>query len=81
MLYKHPAILEAAAFGVPDQHYGEEVMACVALKPGNHCTENKLQAFCVKELGPYKASKKIRFMDSLPKGPSGKIQRLKLTAQ
>ena len=80
VLYKHPAVLEAAAFGVPDENYGEEVMACVALKPDAKCLEKELVEFCLGKLGKYKAPKHIRFMDSLPKGPSGKIQRLKLAA-
>lgn len=80
VLYKHPAVLEAAAFGVPDENYGEDVMACVTLKPDVTCSEKELVEFCLGKLGKYKAPKHIRFMDSLPKGPSGKIQRLKLAA-
>ncbi len=78
VLYRHPAILEAAAFGVPDDNYGQEIMACVALKPNNHCDEATLLEHCTNLLGGYKTPKGIRFMDELPKGPSGKIQRLKL---
>ncbi|HET7635246.1 MAG TPA: AMP-binding protein [Burkholderiales bacterium] len=77
-LLKHPAVLEAAAVGIPDTHYGQEIMACVVLKPGCSCTLDELQMFAVQELGKYKAPKSIRFIDSLPKGPSGKVQRLKL---
>jgi long-chain acyl-CoA synthetase len=77
-LYKHPAILEAAAVGIPDKNYGEEIMACVALKPGFTATEEELREHCLKHLGKYKTPKIIRFMVDLPKGPSGKIQRLKL---
>jgi acyl-CoA synthetase (AMP-forming)/AMP-acid ligase II len=78
VLYKHPAVLEAAAFGMPDDNYGEEVMACVAFKPGETCSSDELQAFCVDNLGKYKAPKAIYVLRNLPKGPSGKIQRLKL---
>ncbi len=78
VLYKHPAILEAAAFGMPDDNYGEEVMACVAFKPGEACSSQELQALCVENLGTYKAPKAIYVLPDLPKGPSGKIQRLKL---
>ena len=81
VLYKHPAILEAAAFGVPDDNYGQEIMACVALKPNNACDEVTLLHHCEALLGSYKTPKSIRFMDELPKGPSGKIQRLKLAEQ
>jgi long-chain acyl-CoA synthetase len=77
-LLKHPAVLEAAAVGIPDQHYGQEIMACVILKSGQRCSEDELREFCRKELGVYKTPKVFRFVDELPKGPSGKVQRLKL---
>jgi long-chain acyl-CoA synthetase len=77
-LLKHPAVLEAAAVGIPDEHYGQEIMACVVLKPGETCGEEELREFCKKELGPYKTPKAYRFLHELPKGPSGKVQRLKL---
>ena len=77
-LLKHPAVLEAAAVGIPDANYGQEIMACVVLKPGAKCTLDELSRFSVIELGQYKSPKFIKFVDDLPKGPSGKVQRLKL---
>ena len=77
-LYEHPAVLEAAGFGYPDKKYGQEVMACVALKPGMECSEKELSKLVVKTLGEFKSPRRIFFMEDLPKGPSGKIQRLKL---
>jgi long-chain acyl-CoA synthetase len=77
-LYRHPAVLEAAAVGIPDKDYGEEILACVALKPGYVIEEQDLRAHCLDHLGKFKTPKIIRFLDELPKGPSGKIQRLKL---
>jgi long-chain acyl-CoA synthetase len=77
-LLKHPAVLEAAAVGIPDPNYGQEIMACVVLKPGMNCTLDELTAFSAAELGKYKAPKVIRIVNDLPKGPSGKVQRLKL---
>ena len=77
-LMKHPAVLEAAAVGVPDADYGQEILACVVLKPGQQCSEAELREFCLNELGRYKTPKRIRVLDQLPKGPSGKVQRLKL---
>jgi acyl-CoA synthetase (AMP-forming)/AMP-acid ligase II len=78
-LYQHSAVLEAAAFAIPDRHYGQEVFACVSLKPGAKCTAEELRNLCIEKLGKFKAPKTITFMDELPKGPSGKIQRLKLS--
>ncbi len=77
-LYRHPAILEAAAVGIPDPHYGQEILAAVVLKPGMVVSEGELRAYCEAELGRYKTPSVIRFMHELPKGPSGKVQRLKL---
>ena len=77
-LLKHPALLEAAAVGIPDDNYGQEILACVVLKPDRHCTEVELREYCTDALGPYKTPKRFYFVDELPKGPSGKVQRLKL---
>ena len=77
-LYQHKAVLDAAAVGIPDDTYGEEIMACVTLQPGSSVTEDELLAHCLELLGKFKTPKTIKLMDELPKGPSGKIQRLKL---
>jgi len=77
-LLKHPAVLEAAAVGIPDREYGQEILACVVLKPGAACSEDELRGHCLTELGRYKTPKQFRFVAELPKGPSGKVQRLKL---
>ena len=77
-LLRHPAVLEGAAVGVPDPHYGQEILACVVVKPDATLTEAELRAHCERELGRYKTPKFIRFVAELPKGPSGKVQRLKL---
>jgi len=78
VLYKHEAILEAAAVGVDDENYGQEVVACVVVRDGYQCSEEELKSFCEAGVGKYKAPKTIYFFDDLPKGPSGKILRLKL---
>ena len=78
VLYKHEAILEAAAVGVDDENYGQEVVACVVIRDGYQCSEDELKTFCEAGVGRYKAPKIIYFFDDLPKGPSGKILRLKL---
>jgi long-chain acyl-CoA synthetase len=77
-LLRHPDVLEAAAVGMPDPNYGQDIMACVVLKPGSTCTESDLKAHADSELGRYKSPKVIRLVEALPKGPSGKVQRLKL---
>ena len=77
-LLAHPAVLEAAAVGIPDTNYGQEILVAVVLKTGVQCDEVALREHCVRVLGRYKTPKVFRFVDELPKGPSGKVQRLKL---
>ena len=71
-------MLEAAAVGMPDRHYGQDILACVVLREGAACSEDELRAFCVSRSARYKTPKAIRFVAELPQGPSGKVQRLKL---
>jgi len=79
-LYAHPDVIEAAAFGRPDARYGERVEAAVCVRRGSPLNADQLRQLCIARLGPFKAPACIHFMNELPKGPSGKIQRLKLAA-
>ena len=63
---------------MPDRHYGQDIMACVVLREGQACSEDELRDFCLQALGRYKTPRIIRFVAELPRGPSGKVQRLKL---
>ena len=78
VLYQHPKILEAAAFSVECSHYGEKIEAGVVLKDKETVTEEELLKHCISSLGKYKSPDKIHFFSELPKGSSGKIQRLKI---
>lgn len=78
ILYTHPAILDAAAVGIPDEHYGEEIMSCCVLKQDSKCSAEELREYCRARLGDFKTPKVVKIVAELPRGPSGKIQRLKL---
>jgi long-chain acyl-CoA synthetase len=78
VLYSHPEVREAAAVGVPDPLYGEDVAACVALKEGSQLTEADIIAYCRERLADYKCPKQVRFVAELPKGPTGKILKREL---
>jgi acyl-CoA synthetase (AMP-forming)/AMP-acid ligase II len=78
VLLSHPTVLEAAAVGIPDARYGQEILAGVVLKAGLRCSEDEIRQFCEQRLGRFKTPRHFRFLAELPKGPSGKVQRLKL---
>ena len=80
VLLEHDDILEAAAFAVPCDNYGQRVEACIRFKPDQSCGEDALLAHCVSRLGKFKSPDRIHVLEDLPKGPSGKVQRLKLFA-
>jgi sulfoacetate-CoA ligase len=77
-LYAHPDIIEAAAFAKPSKDYGQTIEAAVAVREKSNITPTELLAFCSHRLGKFKTPDKIHFLDELPKGPSGKIQRIKI---
>ncbi|MEX0369381.1 MAG: class I adenylate-forming enzyme family protein [Tateyamaria sp.] len=77
-LYSHPDVVEAAAFARQCEKYGETIEAAVRLKDGSSIRSDELMALCRDKLGDFKSPDIIHLLDELPKGPSGKIQRMKL---
>ena len=75
VLYRHPAVLEVGVVGQPDEVYGERVVACVALRSPGAVTEEELCRYARQYLADYKSPERIVFMDQLPKGISGKVDR------
>ncbi|MDA8336174.1 MAG: AMP-binding protein [Peptococcaceae bacterium] len=72
-LYAHPAVFEVVVIGLPDPVLGEIPAAYVVLKPGAQADPDGIKAFCKEMLAPYKAPRRVEFVESLPKGPTGKI--------
>ena len=80
-LYAFPAIAEAAVVGKADPLMGEEAVAFVVLRDGASATAEEVIAFCESRLARFKCPKQVRFVDSLPKSPIGKILRKELRGQ
>ncbi|GGR22654.1 long-chain-fatty-acid--CoA ligase [Deinococcus ruber] len=81
VLYAHPAVLEAAAIGVPHPHRGETVKAFVVFRPGMQATPAELEAWCRERLSPYKVPRLYEVRPTLPKTAVGKILRRQLVQE
>ncbi len=75
MLYKHPAVLEAACIAIPHQQWGETIAAIVVLKPGLTATEAEIIEFCRANMAHFKCPRAVSFVDALPRTATGKIQK------
>jgi long-chain acyl-CoA synthetase len=80
VLIQHPAVLEAAVIGVPDEYRGESVKGFVSLKLGMLAEPDELKEFCRERIASYKCPRQIEILDDLPKTASGKILRRELRA-
>ncbi|MCI0778158.1 MAG: o-succinylbenzoate--CoA ligase [Chloroflexi bacterium] len=78
VLRSHTGILDAAVFGVPDERWGQRVIAAIVLRAEEQPTEEELAAFCGTRLASYKVPKEFRFVPQLPRSPSGKLLRRSL---
>ncbi|HEV3402048.1 MAG TPA: AMP-binding protein, partial [Acidimicrobiales bacterium] len=80
VLCGHPDVVEAAVVGMPDERYGEEVVAFVVLGAGASTTAADLEAHCRQRLATYKYPRRVEMVDSLPHGPTGKVLKRELRA-
>ena len=81
IIYTHPAILEVAVFGIPDEYRGETIRAVIVLKEGYEVTEQEMVAYCKSRLASYKVPVDFLFVDELPKTAVGKILKRSLQEQ
>lgn len=77
-LYPHPKVQDVQVIGVPDEKYGEEVMAWVILKVGHEATEDELRDYCRARIAHYKVPRYWKFTDAFPMTVTGKIQKYKM---
>jgi long-chain acyl-CoA synthetase len=78
VLLKHPDVLDAATVGIPHPHYGQTIGACIIPKENASLTAESIMAWARERLGDYKCPSIVKIVQDLPRGPSGKVQRLKL---
>ncbi|RLI61314.1 MAG: long-chain fatty acid--CoA ligase [Candidatus Thorarchaeota archaeon] len=78
LLYQHPAVLEAAVIGIPDEKWGEVGKAVIVVKPGHSLAADEIREYLKERLAKYKIPKVYEFRDSLPKSAAGKILKREL---
>ncbi len=81
VLLDHPAIAQACTFGIPHDKLGEEVGVVVVLRPGMAASEAEIRDFAAQRLAAFKVPRRVLLMDDIPKGATGKIQRIGLAAK
>jgi len=80
-LYTHPLIADVQVIGVPDERYGEELMAWVMARPGAELSEEDVREFCRGQIAHFKVPRYVKFVDSFPMTVTGKIQKFKMREQ
>jgi fatty-acyl-CoA synthase len=77
-LYQHPKILDVQCVGVPDAKYGEELCACIILRPGVQSAPEEIREFCRGRIAHYKVPRHVSFVDAFPMTITGKIRKSEL---
>ena len=77
-LYTHEKVKDVQVIGVPDKDYGEEIMACIVLKPGMESSEEEMKKFVLDHMAKHKVPRYIAFVDSFPMNAAGKILKYKM---
>ena len=77
-IYTHPAVKDVQVIGVPDQKYGEEIMACIILKEAGAITQEQMRQYIFASMARHKVPRYIEFMDAFPMNAAGKILKYKM---
>ncbi|MFL6709100.1 MAG: AMP-binding protein [Massilia sp.] len=80
-LYRHPKVGDVQCVGVPDTRYGEELCACIVLRPGESASDDDIRDFCKGQIAHYKIPRYVMFVDAFPMTVTGKIQKYLLRQQ
>ncbi len=80
-LHTHPDVLEAAVIGVPDDRYGEELMAWIRLREGASLSEDDVRSYCEGKIARFKRPRYVRFAGEFPMTVTGKVQKYKMREQ
>jgi acyl-CoA synthetase (AMP-forming)/AMP-acid ligase II len=78
VLMDHPAVLQVVTFALPHPKLGEEVAAAVVLREGMEADERGIRAFCATRLADFKVPRRVIILEEIPKGATGKLQRIGL---
>ena len=81
VLLEHPAVAEAVTFAVPHATLGEEVASAVVLRPGGEATPKDIRQFAIGRIADFKVPRQVLVVREIPKGPTGKVQRIGLAAK
>jgi long-chain acyl-CoA synthetase len=81
VLHQHPAVVDAAVIGRPDERLGEEVVAYVSLRPGSQAKPAELIEFGKQRLAAYKYPREVHILDELPRNAAGKVLKTELRAR
>ena len=77
-IFTHPKVAQVSVFGVPDEYYGEEVIAWIQLHAGETATEEEIRDFCKEKIAHFKIPKRIRFVEEFPMTITGKLQKFRM---
>jgi acyl-CoA synthetase (AMP-forming)/AMP-acid ligase II len=80
VIHEHPAVLDVAVIGVPNEEWGEELKAVVQLKPGTRASADDIIDFCRSRVADYKRPRSVDFVAEVPRNPSGKLLKREIRA-